>query len=284
MADLKPEFTWNHSTIPRYFYGTAWKEEKTLSLTVEALQAGFTAIDTANQRKHYYEEAVGLGVQKFLELKNKTRKDLFLQTKFTFARGQDHRKPYQEKDSYTKQVSDSFTSSLAHLQTSYIDSYVLHGPYSGEGIHEEDLETWTAMEKLAEDKKVRFLGVSNVDATQLLTFYENAKIKPSFVQNRCYADSAWDKDVREICTEKGMVYQGFSLLTANQRELRNPLISEIARKYNKGIAQIIFRFCQQLNMICLTGTTNPLHMKSDLEIYDFELSEKEVSQIEKIAF
>ena len=81
--------------IPFFFYGTAWKEERTAPLTFDALQAGFRAIDTANQRKHYHEEGVGLGIERFLTSGLCRREDLFLQTKFTVASGQDHRKPYK---------------------------------------------------------------------------------------------------------------------------------------------------------------------------------------------
>ncbi len=282
----------NHTLIPNFFYGTAWKEEKTQALTFAALQAGFTAIDTANQRKHYYEAAVGLGIQQFLAkqflketdnlLPAKKREDLFLQTKFTFARGQDQRKPYLDTDSFTKQVASSFASSLVHLKTDYIDSYVLHGPY-GSGIGAADLECWKAMEELLENKKIRFLGISNVSAAQLESLYQKVNLKPSFVQNRCYASDGWDQEVRNICRAKNIIYQGFSLLTANRVELKNPAVLALAAKYNKTIPQIIFRFCQQLGMICLTGTTNAEHMKTDLAIDDFALSAAEVSQLELLS-
>src|SRR5690606_6225586 len=127
---------------PHFFYGTAWKEERTADLCFLALQSGFRAVDTANQRKHYFEKAVGEGLQKFLDLKKVDRSQIFLQTKFTYARGQDHRKPYDDRDPFAQQVHDSFQSSLQHLNTDYIDSYVLHGPYEMQGIGAEDLETW----------------------------------------------------------------------------------------------------------------------------------------------
>lgn len=267
--------------IPNFIYGTAWKEERTEELTFQALKTGFRAIDTANQRKHYFEEGVGLGIKRFLELPDSPkREDLFLQTKFTYSRGQDHRKPYSDSDSFTKQVSDSFSSSLIHLGTSYIDSYVLHGPYSANSIGHQDLETWAAMENLMEKKQVKSLGVSNISPEQLISLCDKVKIKPSFVQNRCFARFGWDKEVREICKSEGIAYQGFSLLTANLNELASPLIAEMALKYEKTIPQIVFRFANQLNMICLTGTTNPKHMQEDLNIFDFELSDSEIFQME----
>ncbi len=272
------------TNIPKFFYGTAWKEERTAQLTFEALNAGFLAIDTANQRKHYFEAAVGEGLQKFLTENKKSRDEIFLQTKYTFARGQDHRKPYKDEDSFTQQVKDSFASSLQHLHTDFIDSYVLHGPYSHPDIGEVDLEVWQTMENLLSDKKVGCLGISNVSAQQLEKLCAQVKTKPKFVQNRCYARMGWDKQVREICESEKITYQGFSLLTANAAEIQTDLVVAVAKAHQKSIAQVIFRFSQQLGMITLTGTSNPAHMESDLDIEDFELSDSEMSQIEHIAF
>src|SRR5438093_13495434 len=82
--------------VPTFIYGTAWKEERTEPLTALALAAGFRAIDTANQRRHYFEAAVGDAVGAFLRDGQCNRSDLFLQTKFTYVRGQDHRLPYDK--------------------------------------------------------------------------------------------------------------------------------------------------------------------------------------------
>ena len=270
-------------TKPTFIYGTAWKEEKSADLTYQALSAGFRAIDTANQRKHYFEEGVGLGIAKFLKEKGMPREELFLQTKFTYANGQDHRKPFDENDPFAKQVADSFASSLKHLQVNYVDSYVLHGPYRRTGFLKEDIETWKAMEKIFHEKKARALGVSNIDLAQLEALWTAATVKPAFVQNRCYANQLWDKDVRDFCKTNGVAYEGFSLLTANRVEIADAEILKIAKKHKKDTAQIIFRFSQQIGMIPMTGTTDPKHMALDLEIGDFELSDGEMETVEFIA-
>src|SRR5579871_4220668 len=114
--------------VPRFLYGTAWKEDNTQRLTELALRQGFRGIDTANQRRHYYEEAVGRGIAAAIANGLVTRDDLFLQTKFTFRGGQDHRLPYDPNAAIPIQVEQSFASSLNHLGTTTVDSYVLHGP------------------------------------------------------------------------------------------------------------------------------------------------------------
>ena len=78
---------------PTFLYGTAWKEDRTAALTDLAIRAGFRGIDTANQRRHYFEAGVGEGLAAAYRAGVVTRADLFLQTKFTYQRGQDHRLP-----------------------------------------------------------------------------------------------------------------------------------------------------------------------------------------------
>jgi diketogulonate reductase-like aldo/keto reductase len=177
---------YNGVSIPSFMYGTAWKKEATTGLVLQAVQAGFTAIDTANQLIHYDEARVGEAVRQ-LAARGVPRDKLFLQTKFTPVNGQDHRLPYDATAPVGTQVRQSFESSLAHLHTEYLDSYVLHGPYYRRGLGPEDWDVWTAMEQLYESKRTRMIGVSNVSAEQLALLCERATHKPMVVQNRCYA-------------------------------------------------------------------------------------------------
>ncbi|GKS63163.1 D-xylose reductase III [Nitrospira sp.] len=276
-----PLTTYNHVSIPSFMYGTAWKKEATTRLVLQAVEAGFTAIDTANQLVHYDEAGVGEALLQLAE-QGVTRDNLFLQTKFTPLNGQDHRLPYDARASITTQVQQSFAGSLAHLHTDYLDSYVLHGPYSRRGLGAEDWEVWAAIESLYDAGKVKMIGISNVTADQLTLLCAKAKHKPMMVQNRCYAAFGWDKELREICQSNHIIYQGFSLLTANREVFTDQAIRTMAAKYQTGLAQIVFRFSQQVGMLPLTGTTNPQHMKEDLECERFSLLPEEIAQIETI--
>lgn len=268
--------------IPSFMYGTAWKKAATTKLVELAVTTGFRAIDTANQLIHYEEALVGEALQA-LDRQGIKRDMLFLQTKFTSLSGQDHRTPYDPSADLTTQVSQSFNSSLEHLHTDYLDSFVLHAPMSRRGLGAADWEVWAAMENLYESGKTKMIGVSNITAPQLQLLCAQAKHKPMVVQNRCFAVLAWDRDVREICRAHEIIYQGFSLLTANGEVLASRLVRAIAQRLGATPAQVIFRFAVQIGMLPLTGTTSRQHMQEDLDSERFQLSDDELARIEMIA-
>lgn len=268
---------------PTIMYGTAWKEERTTACTRQALTAGYRAIDTANQRRHYVEAGVGEAVQEWLDAGHGTRDQLFLQTKFTFVRGQDHRLPYDPDAPLGTQVEQSMASSLEHLHTTYVDSYVLHGPSHGAGWSPDDQQVWDAMVRLKEAGKTRAIGVSNVSRRHLDDLAKAGGALPEFVQNRCYARMGWDRTVRSFCTERNIVYQGFSLLTANPEVMSSRKVASIAQRVGGTVAQVVFRFAQQVGMLPLTGTTDAQHMKEDLACDQFTLTEDEVAALESLA-
>jgi diketogulonate reductase-like aldo/keto reductase len=263
--------------VPAMLFGTAWKEAATRQLVELALENGFAGIDTANQRRHYYE----LGAGEAVAASKRKRSDLFLQSKYTFARSQDQRLPYDPKAGIGEQVRQSLESSLEHFAAGYLDSFLLHGPTNARGLAQADWEAWEAMEELQQEGKTRLIGASNVTLEQLTELYRKSRVKPAFVQNRCFARQGWGRDVRQFCNANGVLYQGFSLLTANARELGHEAIRRAVARTGKTVAQVIFRFAFQLGMISLTGTTDAEHMREDLAIFEeFELTPAEVKAIE----
>ena len=270
--------------LPSFLYGTAWKEDRTASLVTLALGAGFRAIDTANQRRHYFEAGVGEALTGGVRCRASLRaRDLFLQTKYTYRPGQDHRLPYDPNADLSTQVAQSLASSLEHLHTDYVDSFVLHGPASGQGWTNWDSEVWTAMRRERDAGRARLLGVSNVSLRHLEHMTEAEGELPRFVQNRCYARFGWDRGVREFCRAHNIVYQGFSLLTANAGVLEHPVTLGPARRLGATPAQIVFRFAMAVGMLPLTGTSSSEHMREDLASSELELSAAEISAIESAA-
>jgi diketogulonate reductase-like aldo/keto reductase len=271
------------SLPPDFIYGTAWKEERTAGLVELAVRAGFRGIDTANQRRHYFEAGVGQGLAAAYRAGVVARADLFLQTKFTYRPGQDHRLPYDPEARFSEQVAQSMASSLEHLGTDYVDSYVLHGPSSGYGWTDADGEVWEAMKKERDARRTRLLGVSNVSLRHLEQMAAAHSEAPAFVQNRCYARFGWDREVRWFCSERKIVYQGFSLLTANAEVLRHSVLTGLAARAGTTPAQVVFAFARGVGMLPLTGTSDAEHMKEDLASSRLELSADAVRAIETLA-
>jgi len=271
------------TTIPDFLYGTAWKEERTPALTELALRMGFRGIDTANQRRHYFEAGVGAGLAAAYRAGLVKRGDLFLQTKFTYRPGQDHRLPYDPNASLSVQVAQSMASSLDHLGTDHVDSYVLHGPSSNYEWTDADAEVWDAMRQERNAGRTRLLGVSNVSLHHLQQMASVRAELPAFVQNRCYARLGWDRTVRLFCREHKITYQGFSLLTANQEVLHHPLIASMAASAKATPAQVVFSFARSIGIVPLTGTSNAWRMKQDLASREITIPTEAVQAIEALA-
>jgi diketogulonate reductase-like aldo/keto reductase len=270
-------------SIPDFLYGTAWKEDLTAALTELAIRSGFRGIDTANQRRHYHEAAVGEGLAAAYGAGIVTRADLFLQTKFTYQRGQDHRLPYDPSASLAEQVAQSLASSLEHLATDHVDSFLLHGPSSGHDWTEADAEVWDAMRKERNAGRTYLLGVSNVSLQHLEQMESAHSELPAFVQNRCYARLGWDRKVRSFCREHKITYQGFSLLTANRDVLKHTSLVSLATQMNATPAQLVFSYARAIGILALTGTSSADHLREDLASLALTLPPELVQSIESMA-
>ncbi|MDG1478926.1 MAG: aldo/keto reductase [Myxococcota bacterium] len=267
--------------VPAFLYGTAWKEERTSGLVDHALATGFRGIDTANQRKHYAEAGVGAAVQAWLDAGGQ-RSELFLQSKFTHQAGQDHRLPYDPDAPPAERVAQSFAASLEHLGVEHLDSLLLHGPEHREGLTAADMAFFAVASDLHDAGKIRLLGVSNVTAAQLSEAIRTSRVKPAMVQNRCYARHGWDADVRAVCREHGIVYQGFSLLTANRKTWNHRAVADIARRLSATPAQVLFRFALAQGILPITGTSDPRHMAADLAARALTVTEDDAQVIASI--
>lgn len=206
--------------LPRFIYGTAWKKDRTKELVELAVHSGFRGIDTACQPKHYYEPGVGDALQALYAEGIVTRESIFLQSKFTSLNGQDPKQiPYNKDASLTEQVHESFNKSCQNLRTHYLNCLVLHSPMSR---FSDTMLVWRAMEEIYDMGGVLQLGISNTyDIQTLRKLYAEATVKPSVLQNRFYADSGYDAEIREFCKENGIMYQSFWTLSANPHILKS---------------------------------------------------------------
>jgi diketogulonate reductase-like aldo/keto reductase len=266
--------------VPRIIYGTAWKKADTARLVTLAIQSGFRGIDTACQPKHYDEVGVGAGVAASLR-EGLSRADLYLQTKFTSLSGQDpDRIPYDRQAPLPRQVAQSVAVSLKNLQTDYLDCVLLHSPMP---TMTQTQSAWRALEAFIDTGQVRRLGISNCyRLDDLESLYEAARIKPAVVQNRFYADTNYDRHIRAYCDRQQIIYQSFWTLSANPQLLAHKSIGVPAATHKRTAAQILFRYLTQIGVVPLTGTKSETHMREDLSIFDFKLSNTEQSAIDEM--
>jgi len=260
--------------MPRMLYGTAWKAHKTAACVRLALELGFRGFDTACQPKHYHEPGVGDAVAAYLRAAGTsgcTREALYLQTKFTPLSGQDARRvPYDPHAALTDQVAQSLQTSLHNLQTGYVDCLVLHSPLQR---LQDTITVWRAMEACVDARLVRQLGISNCyDPALFEQICQHAKLHPSVLQNRFYMRTGYDQTLRARCRERQIVYQSFWTLSANASLLEHAVVAALAREYARTPAQILFRYLIQNEVVPLTGTQSPEHMREDLNCFEFELS------------
>jgi diketogulonate reductase-like aldo/keto reductase len=263
--------------MPRLVYGTAWKKERTAALVEQALRAGFRGVDTACQPKHYHEPGVGEGLAVLLG-EGLSRSEIYLQTKFTPLPGQDPENvPYDPAADIARQVRQSFAASLRNLRVDHLDGLVLHSPYAED---KDTLEAWRAMESLCEEGGVRQLGISNIYERSRLEFLcGEARVAPAVVQNRFHAKTGYDRELRAFCAERGIVYQSFWTLTANDQILAHPRMKALCAAHERSPAEVFFRFLTQQDIVCLIGSSSQEHMRQDLSIFDFRLSEAECEEM-----
>ncbi|MGH8557649.1 MAG: aldo/keto reductase family protein [Methylococcales bacterium] len=266
--------------IPKIIYGTAWKKERTAGLVEQALRLGFRGIDTAGQPKHYDEAGVGAGLTAFLAQGFK-RENIYLQSKFTPVDGQDPaRMPYDRNASLTDQVVQSFHGSLKNLRTDYLDCLVLHSPLPNERGF---MEVWQAMQAIFDQGLVKQLGISNCYGLAILQrLYDKARIKPAVLQNRFYAGTGFDRDIRAFCRRQSVFYQGFWTLTANPEILTHATLRGLARRNQCSPAQVFFRYLTRIGIIPLTGTTSEDHMRQDLAIFAIELTDSDCDALGRL--
>ena len=280
MEDQKLFTTSAGVKMPWLIYGTAWKKERTADLVVKAIQAGFRGIDTACQPKHYDEPLVGAALQRLKELRVE-RESLFVQTKFTPLDGQDPKRvPYDKNAPIESQVAQSFETSKKNLKTQYVDSLILHSPVAPHALL---MKAWSAMETIQKAGGARQLGISNCYDTEIMRLlYADANVKPAVVQNRFYQETGYDADLRNWCSNHGVIYQSFWTLTANPHILGSNTVRSISQKYKKTEAQIFFRYLNQSCIVPLTGTCSEKHMREDLSVFDFELSSDDLSNVRSL--
>jgi diketogulonate reductase-like aldo/keto reductase len=178
--------------------------------------------------------------------------------------------PYEPHVPLASQIHTSLASSLenlrpredlASIRETYIDCLVLHSPLD---TIQDTLAAWNLFESYV-PQKVRRLGISNTDTATLKTIYDESRIKPAVVQNRFYARTGYDVDIRAFCREHNIVYESFWTLTGNPNLLKSAPVALLSKDAGVSRELALYALVMSLGIAPLNGTTNTEHMKQDLE-------------------
>ena len=250
----------NGVEIPPIGFGVFRMEnlEECEKATIEAIKAGYRLIDTAAAYKN--EEAVGRAIKNC----GIPRDELFITTKLWIT------------DTSYEGAKRGFEKSLSKLGLDYLDLYLIHQPYN------DYYGAWRELEELYEDGKVRAIGIDNFTQDRTADFIFFNKIKPMVNLVECNAFFQREEEKKYLDSEN-ILMQAWSPLAAGQSRLfENETLLQIAHNHNKTVAQIVLRWLVQRGIVPIVKSSNPVRMKENLDIFDFEISQYEMNEIEKL--
>lgn len=253
--------------IPPIGFGTyKATEQEGIESVKQALKNGYRLLDGAARYEN--EEAVGKGIKE----SGVSREDVFITTKV-----------WREHLGY-EETKKAFYTSLKQLGLDYIDLYLIHWPANyknfGDNWKKVNADTWRALEDLQEEGKIKSIGVSNFLVEHLEALLETAKVIPAINQIE-FHPGYWQQEVKEYCNKKNIIVEAWSPL-ARGRVFNNELLQKIAEKHHKSIPQICLRWCLQHHVIPIPKSTTVDRIIDNIDIFDFELSEKEMLEINEI--
>lgn len=250
----------NGVEIPPIGFGVFRMEnlEECEKATIEAIKAGYRLIDTAAAYKN--EEAVGRAIKNC----GIPRDELLITTKLWIT------------DTSYEGAKRGFEKSLSKLGLDYLDLYLIHQPYN------DYYGAWRALEELYEEGKVRAIGIDNFTQDRTADFIFFNKIKPMVNLVECNAFFQRE-DEKKYLDSENILMQAWSPLAAGQSRLfENETLLQIAHNHNKTVAQIVLRWLVQRGIVPIVKSSNPVRMKENLDIFDFEISQYEMDEIKKL--
>lgn len=252
--------------IPCIGFGT-WKmmDDVATKAVSSAISHGYRHIDTAAA----YENEVGVG--RGIKQSGIPRQEIFVTSKLPNV---DH--------GYNNTLR-SFEESLNRLELDYLDLYLIHWPVIEEHKHrykDDIIETYNALEKLYKDGKARVIGVSNFMIEHLEILCNNCEITPGINQVQ-FNPQCTEEELRKYAKEHGIVLEGWSPLLQGGA-FENEILIQMAKKYNKSVAQICIRFVLQCGVIPIPKSTNPERIQNNSEVFDFEISNEDMIKISSL--
>ena len=236
--------------------------EKCVEIIKKAIEVGYRHIDTASAYKN--EKEIG----KALAESDLNRKDLFITSKV-----------WKDSMGFDNTIK-SFENTLLDLGLEYIDLFLIHWPKNND--EKLNIETWRALEKLYKEGKVRAIGVSNFLEHHLKIILDNCEIKPAVNQIE-FHPGLMREGTRKICKENDIIVEAWSPL-GKGKMLKNELLIETAKKYNKSVAQLCLKWCLQNDVIPLPKSENEIRMKENLDLFDFQISDEDIRLINSMGY
>lgn len=248
----------NHELIPAVGFGVFMipNDGPTYEATLKALKAGYRHIDTA--AGYMNESDVGKAVKD----SGIDRKEIFITSKLWL------------QDYGYENAKIGIENSLKNLGVDYIDLYLLHQPYG------DYLGSWKALEEAVAQGKIKSIGISNVTINLWNKFKDGMTIMPAVNQVECNPFFQ-QKPLREEMEKYGIKLEAwYPLGHGNKELLENEYLVSLANKYNKNVGQIILRWHYQEGIISLPKSTNDERIKGNIDIFDFELTDEEMKNIQ----
>lgn len=252
--------------IPIVGFGTyKATEDEGIQAVKTALAEGYRLIDTA--AFYHNEEAVGKGIKE----SGLPREEIIVTTK-----------RWRENMGY-ESTKRAFDQSLKKLKLDYIDIYLIHWPANAKNYdHWEKVnaDTWKAMEELQAEGKIKSIGVSNFWEEHLNALFHTANVKPALNQIE-FHPGYWQPELVEYCKKQDILIQSWSPL-ARGRVFDNAVLLDIAKKHHQSVAKICLRWVIQHEVVVIPKSTTPKRIKTNIDLFDFELSPEEMQEIDAL--
>ena len=232
--------------------------EKTKEACLEAFKLGYRHIDTA----HAYQNERGVG--QAVKESGIPREEIWITTKLW---------PSEYGEGKTAKAIDKM---LERLQTDYIDLLLLHQQFG------DYLGAWKDMEKAVAEGKVKSIGLSNFESERLEEVLAAATINPSVLQVECHPYYQQNDLKKRIAPYNTVIESWYPLGHGDAALIEEPVFTKLAEKYGKTNAQVILRWHIQEGIIVFPKSTNPVHIKENIDIFDFELTEEEMNEIRQL--
>lgn len=269
--------------IPNIGLGTfPFQGREMADIVKEAVNVGYRLFDTADD--YWGEPGMGLGIQELESEGICKREDLFIETKISDNNAYEQEPlkgiyfnphhPIMKRHTVEEIVREKVQTSLFNLRTTYLDSLLMHYPYTDYYV-----DIWKAMVKLKEEGVVRYIGVSNFHQNHIEQIVEETGETPAF--NQIYISAISTKsEIISYCKSIGCIPMTYSpLIDVAHHQINEDALRPMMEKYQKSLAQIILRWNIDRGCIPLPRSKNPQRLKENCNVFDFSLTEEEVEAI-----